>query len=141
MPPTFCLCFVFTGINFWGMLHHAWDVRGLWRTHKCRGTSWYVRLNFRSSRREAFSKKGVLRNFAKFRGKHLCQSLFLIKLLFYQKRDRCFPVNFAKFLRTPFLTGHLRWLLLSLTILGLGSWNKISSCGYFHIWSSKKFII
>ena len=25
---------------------------------------------------------------------------------------RCFPVNFAKFLRTPFLTEHLRWLLL-----------------------------
>ena len=26
---------------------------------------------------------------------------------------RCFPVNFTKFLRTPFLTEHLRWLLLS----------------------------
>ena len=25
---------------------------------------------------------------------------------------RCFPVNFAKFLRTPFLAEHLRWLLL-----------------------------
>ena len=25
---------------------------------------------------------------------------------------RCFPVNFVKFLRTPFLTEHLRWLLL-----------------------------
>ena len=25
---------------------------------------------------------------------------------------RCFPVNFPKFLRTPFLTEHLRWLLL-----------------------------
>ena len=25
---------------------------------------------------------------------------------------RCLPVNFAKFLRTPFLTEHLRWLLL-----------------------------
>ena len=25
---------------------------------------------------------------------------------------RCFPVNFAKFLRTPFLIEHLRWLLL-----------------------------
>ena len=25
----------------------------------------------------------------------------------------CFPVNFAKFLRTPFLTEHLRWLLLN----------------------------
>ena len=32
---------------------------------------------------------------------------FLIKL------HRCFPANFAKFLRTPFLTEHLRWLLLS----------------------------
>ena len=29
---------------------------------------------------EVFCKKGVLRNFAKFTGKHLCQSLFLIKL-------------------------------------------------------------
>ena len=27
---------------------------------------------------------------------------------------RCFPVNFAKFLRTPFLTEHLRWLLLNM---------------------------
>ena len=34
--------------------------------------------NFRSSRTEV--KKGVLRNFAKFTGKHLCQSFFLIKL-------------------------------------------------------------
>ena len=25
---------------------------------------------------------------------------------------RCFPVNFAKFLRTPFFTKHLQWLLL-----------------------------
>ena len=25
---------------------------------------------------------------------------------------RCFPVNFAKFLRTPFIVEHLRWLLL-----------------------------
>ena len=24
----------------------------------------------------------------------------------------CFPVNFAKFLSTPFQMGHLRWLLL-----------------------------
>ena len=27
-------------------------------------------------------------------------------------RHRCFRVTFAKFLRTPFLTEHLRWLLL-----------------------------
>ena len=29
---------------------------------------------------------------------------------------RCFPVNFAKFQRTPFVTEHLRWLLLSLRL-------------------------
>ena len=28
---------------------------------------------------------------------------------------RCFPVNFAKFLKTPFLTEHLRWLLLNIS--------------------------
>ena len=27
---------------------------------------------------------------------------------------RCFPVNFVKFLKTPFLTEHLWWLLLSI---------------------------
>ena len=35
---------------------------------------------YRSGRPEVFYKKGVLRNFAKFTGKHLCQSLFLIGL-------------------------------------------------------------
>ena len=34
----------------------------------------------RSSRRNVFCKKGVLRNFAKFPGKHLCQSLFFNKV-------------------------------------------------------------
>ena len=34
----------------------------------------------RSSRPEVFCKKGVLRNFVKFTGKHLCQSLFFNKL-------------------------------------------------------------
>ena len=34
----------------------------------------------RTSRPEVFFKKGVFRNFAKFTGKHLCQSLFFNKL-------------------------------------------------------------
>ena len=34
-------------------------------------------LGYRSSRLEVFCKKGVLRNFAKFSGKHLRQSFFL----------------------------------------------------------------
>ena len=35
---------------------------------------------FKSSRAEVFCKKGVLKNVAKLTGKHLCQSLILIKL-------------------------------------------------------------
>ena len=54
-----------------------------------------------------FCKKGVLRNFIKFTGKHTCQSLFFNKVVaaaLLKKRlwHRSFPVNFAKFLRTPF---------------------------------------
>ena len=67
-----------------------------------------------------FCKKGVLRNFIKFTGKHLCQNLFFdtvadlrpATLLKNRLWHRCFPVNFSKFLRTPFLIVHLRWLLL-----------------------------
>ena len=77
----------------------------------------------RSSRPEVFRRKGVLRNFAKFTGKHLCQSLFFNKVAglrpatLLKKRlwHRCFPVNFDKFLRTPFFIEHLWWLLLSPT--------------------------
>ena len=59
-----------------------------------------------------FYKKGVLRNFAKFTEKHLCQSLFLLKFIRPQAWHRCFPVNFAKFLRTAFLQNTFRRLLL-----------------------------
>ena len=74
----------------------------------------------RSSYLEVFCKKGVLGNFSKFTGKQLCQCLFFNKgaglrpatLLKKRLWHRCFPVNFEKLLRTPFLTEHLRWLLL-----------------------------
>ena len=48
-------------------------------------SSWYVFqskliLQSSSSRPEVFCIKGVLRNFAKFTGKHLCQSLYFNKV-------------------------------------------------------------
>ena len=49
-----------------------------------------------------FFKIGALKSFAKFTGTLLKKRL----------RNTCFPVNFAKFLRTPFFLEHLRWLLL-----------------------------
>ena len=76
---------------------------------------------FRSSRPEVFCKKGVLRNFTKFIGKHLCQRLFFNKVASLRAATslkkslwhRCFTVNIVKFLRTHFLTEPLQLLLLS----------------------------
>ena len=36
--------------------------------------------DYKSSRPEVFCKKGIFRNFAKFTGKQLCQSLFFNKV-------------------------------------------------------------
>ena len=66
-------------------------------------------------------KKVFFKNFAKFTGKHLCQSLFFDKvtclrpttLLKRRLWHRCFPMNSAKFFRTPSFIEHLRWLLLT----------------------------
>ena len=46
-------------------------------------------------------KKGAFRNFTKFTGKHLRQSLRPAALLNKRLWHRCFTVSFAKFLRTP----------------------------------------
>ena len=66
---------------------------------------------------------GVLENFAMFTGNHLCWSLFFDKYAglkacnFIKKRlqHTFFPVKFAKFLRTPFFTEHVLWLLLEIS--------------------------
>ena len=75
----------------------------------------------RSSHRRCSVRKGVLRNFAKFTGKHPCQRLFFNRVgglkpaTLFKKRlwRRCFLVNFAKFLTTPFLQNTSGRLLLN----------------------------
>ena len=70
----------------------------------------------RSSHQRCSVTKDVLRNFEKFTRKHVCQSLFFNKVaglsaaILSKKRlwHRCFPVNFAEFLRTPFFIEHHR---------------------------------
>ena len=59
----------------------------------------FLRRNFRSSRPEVFCKTGVLKNFAKLTGKHLCQSLSFNKVasqrqqvLFY---NNCFIIQWG----------------------------------------------
>ena len=71
---------------------------------------------------EVLCKKRCSEKFRKFTGKHLCKSLFFNKvaclkpatLLKRRLWHRCFPVNFAKFLRTPFLKNTSGRLLLHL---------------------------
>ena len=65
---------------------------------------YWTRRYFKSSHQSCSLIKGVLRNFAKFTGNHLCQSLFLITpATLFKKRlwYRCILVNFGIFLRTP----------------------------------------
>ena len=71
----------------------------------------YTLLKFQKQPLEVLCEKFVLRNFAKFIGKHLCQRLFLIKLQanFIKKSlwRRCFPANFCEDSKNNFLIEHL----------------------------------
>ena len=89
------------------------------------GASWRMVIQKQSP--EVFYKKDVLKNSAKFTGKLMCQSLFLNKVAgirpatLIRKRlwHSCFPVNFAKYLRTPFLQNTPGRLLLVIAALRL----------------------
>ena len=69
-----------------------------------------IQMATRSSHQRCSVRKGVLRNFAKFTGKQLCQVFFYNKVAgpepatLLKKRlwHRRFPMTFAKFLTTSF---------------------------------------
>ena len=84
-------------------------------------SSLYFRSTRSSHRKEVFYKKGVFMltvcNFIKketLTQVYSCE-LCLMSATLLKKRHqrRCFPVNFAKFLRTSFFKEHLRRLLLN----------------------------
>ena len=95
------------------ILLHNVIVIGIWICGN--SLNWLLNLNlsFRVGKQqpEVFYKKRCSQNFRKIYRKVLCQSLFFNKVAglrpttLLKKRlwCRCFPVNFAKFLRTSFL--------------------------------------
>ena len=91
-------------------------------------------------------KKGALRNFTKFTGKHLCQSLFFNKVagqVFLLKKrlwHRCFPANFVKFLRTPFLQNTSGRLLLNIWNQYL-CWISIHALCYYELISYVSLVL
>ena len=93
----------------------------------------------RSSRRRCSVRKGVLWNLAKFTGKHLCQSLFFNKVkpaTLLKKRlwYKCFPVNFAKFLRTYFSQNTSGRLLLKIKLLFIHNSEKTTPIYFQIVW-------
>ena len=58
-----------------------------------------VKTLFRRSCPKMFSKKGVLKNFAKFTGKHLCQSVYFNKVANFIKKETLAQVFSCEFLR------------------------------------------
>ena len=76
----------------------------------------------RSSHPEVFCTKDFLKNFAKFAGKHLCQSHFFNKVADFRPANLLkktlwhrFPCGFCKIFKNNFFTEHLQWLLVILT--------------------------
>ena len=103
-------------LNFCGSKYFFVAEYGIycWQSHR-----------FRSSHQRCSVRKGVLRNFAKLTGKHKCQNLFFNKVAglrpstLLKKRlwHRCFPISFAKFLRTPFIENTYGRLLQPVFVL------------------------
>ena len=75
-------------------------------------THWNLTWTHPSSHRKCSLRKGVLRNFAKFTRKNLCQSLFIIKLQasasnFIKKRlTQVFPCEFCEISKNTLFTEH-----------------------------------
>ena len=80
----------------------------------------YTLYRFRSSRPDLFCKKGVLRNFVEFTGKHLCQSHFLepqaCNFIKTETLAQVFSCEFCEisknifYYRTPSVAAFLAWM-------------------------------
>ena len=71
---------------------------------------WIVTVSYlKKQPTELFCKKFALKNFANFTGRHLCWSLFFIKLqawgpaIFFKKTPGVFPLKFPKLFQKKFL--------------------------------------
>ena len=99
----------------------------------------------RSIPRSCSVRRGVLRNFAKFTRKHICQAPFFKTCCrhktcnFIKKRLRhtCFPLNFAKFIRTPFSQNTSGRLFLCDLLLLLSFFIKTLTVTY-HVYTRYK---
>ena len=94
--------------------------REKWRSHFVSISTKFVKLT-EAVVWKCSVKIGVLRNFENLQENTCVRVSFFNKVAglrpatLWKKKlwHRCFPVNYVRFLRTPFLTEYLRWLLLN----------------------------
>ena len=109
------------------------------------------RVNIQKQPLEVFYKKGVHTNFAIFTGRHLCWSLFLKKLHFWnfiktRLQHKCSSVNLVKFLGTPILKNTCKRLLLNIQIIKIswtvytivGDWKWLAAWHFCEVFLSHK---
>ena len=65
--------------------------------------------------KDVLLKKGVLKNFVKFTGKHLCQSLFFNKVAEKETLVQVFSCEFCGISKNTFFTEHLQATAFTLT--------------------------
>ena len=102
-------------------MHHMFNIQlNRFSFSRFTGVNNLIKIDQRkpgSSRPEVFCKKGVLRNFTKFTGKHLCQRLFFnnvaglrpATLLKKRRWHRCFHANFVSIFsyKTPLMASSI----------------------------------
>ena len=91
----------------WGKLRTLWTSYGIFRK--------FLMATIRNSHQRCSVRKGVLRNFTKFTGKDLCQSLFFwvqslrpATLLIKEALAQVFSCEFGERSKNTFFTEHLR---------------------------------
>ena len=107
---------------------------------------WHPRKGPICSHRRCSTRKGVLRNFAKFTGKELCQGLVFNKatglrpatLLKEKLWRKCFPVNFAKFLRASFFQNTPGRPLLEFQLFSVLLWRPFMETFLYNAFQWKK---
>ena len=120
----------------------AWQCMNIFRNyyqvlsklhHNCEFTFWYLQNSWTTEAVTGGAPVKKVSLVAKFTGKHLLWSLFFnkvarlrsVKLLKERLRRKYFPVNFEKFLRTPFLPNTSGQLLLLILLLNTKTLNSV----------------
>ena len=98
-----CLNYVWTAIFPWSYFSLKLQILRLFRARSFKTAECRFTLKRQKQPSECSVKKGVLRNFAKFTGKHLCQSFFFWK----ESVAQVFSCEFNRISKNAFFTEYL----------------------------------